>query len=249
MMVAPSRAEPATAALRSVSVVIPVHNERDVIEDVVRGFWTEVVSKLPDGELVVAEDGSTDGTKEILARLAREIPIRLVSGPARKGYLRGVRDALLAAEKEWVFFSDSDGTHDPRDFWALAAKAAEGFDLVAGEKRDRQDPPYRLAFSRAYNALVRFAFGVRVRDVNAGFKLLRADLARAVAPDVKHLPFGFSTELVIRAEARGARVASVPVAHLARTTGRADQFEPSAMPRVVWRQARGLWRLKRELRR
>lgn len=247
IITAPARAKDYETALDSVSVVIPAHNEVDSIESVVRGFWRDVACELKHGELVVAEDGSTDGTKEVLARLARELPIRVISGDARKGYLRGVRDALRAAEREWVFFSDSDGTHDPKDFWKLHAKAAEGFDLVAGAKERRQDARYRLWFSAGYNGLVRRAFGVTIPDVNGGFKLMTGAIAKEIAPRVRHLPYGFSTELVIRAQHAGARVASVPVKHYARSHGRADQFEPGAMPRVVWRQARGLLALHREL--
>jgi len=95
-----------------VSVVIPVYNEGDVIEKVVRDFYAKVVSKVPGSELIVAEDGSTDNTKAILGRLAEELPIRLVSSDERKGYTRAVKDALKLPRFDLVFFSDSDGQQD-----------------------------------------------------------------------------------------------------------------------------------------
>lgn len=231
-----------------VSVVIPVHNEVDVIEDVVRGFLDEVVAKMPEAELVVAEDGSTDGTKELLASLADELDFRLVQGAERKGYLRGLQDALLAARGQWVFYCDSDATHDPADFWALW-DAREDADVVAGVKRGRKDPFYRKIASWFYNRYISVKFGFRVRDSNAGFKLLRGQVVDEVVPEVTHLKLGFSTELLVRAHAHGYRMVQVPVRHFERPGGEADQFPLTRMPKIGWQTYRGLRRLKKDVRR
>jgi glycosyltransferase involved in cell wall biosynthesis len=248
---AASRAKPARgtakAARPPVSVVLPVHNEVGAIEGVLRGFHAAVAARMPGAEILVAEDGSTDGTKELLARLQGEVPFRLVSGAERKGYLRGVRDAVLAASGDWVFYCDTDGTHDPEDFWTLWEARGDA-DVVAGYKLRRQDPAYRKAASRAYNRLVGWRFGFRVRDSNAGFKLLRREVVEAVVPRVRHLKLGFSTELLARAHGAGFRIVQVPVRHFPRTTGRADQFPVARLPRIAWAMWAGMTRVKRDIR-
>lgn len=229
------------------SVVIPVHNEVDVIEQVVRGFHEAVIQKLKGAELVVAEDGSTDGTKELLARLSKELGFRLIAGPVRKGYLKGLQDALMAARGECVFYCDSDATHDPKDFWLLWERRADA-DIIAGVKRDRKDPAYRRIASWFYNRYISLKFGFRVRDSNAGFKLLRRPVVDGIVPHVKHLRLGFSTELLLRANGAGYKLLQVPVQHFVRPGGNPDQFPVRRMPKIAWQTYRGLRRVKRDIR-
>ena len=104
---------------RPISLVIPVYNEVEVIEKVIRDFYDKVISKIDGAQFIIAEDGSNDGTKEVLKRLSEEIPIMLVMGDERKGYTRAVKDALKLPEHDIIFFSDSDGQQEPDDFWEL----------------------------------------------------------------------------------------------------------------------------------
>ena len=230
----------------TVSLVIPVHNEAEVIEKVVKGFYNEVILSRPRSQLLVVEDGSTDGTKEILGRLSREIPMTLISGEVRKGYLRGLRDALLQAKGDIIFYSDSDDTHDPKDFWKLYGELT-AHDLVCGIKLNRQDPVYRKLLSLFYNLLVFARFGIYIRDINSGFKIMKRDVLESIVPEIRHLKYGFSTELVIRAHRKGFAISYVPVQHYWRTTGTADQFEVSNIPTVIKTQLQGLESLKREM--
>lgn len=231
----------------TLSIVLPVYNEADVIEKVVRDFYTKVVAKYPGSELLVAEDGSTDGTKEILKKLVNEIPMRLISGEKRKGYLKGVKDALRSAQGSLVFFSDTDNTHDPNDLFKLLEKMKD-YDLVAGLRLDRNDPLYRKVFSRGYNIMIYLLFGVSLIDTNAGFKLMKKEVVDECVGSIMYLKYGFSTELVIRAKHAGYRITGVPVSHYPRKSGKADQFEIRNMPNVVFAQLCGLMKLKRELR-
>ena len=199
----------------SLSIVLPVYNEAEVIEIVVRDFYTKVVAKYPGSELLVAEDGSTDGTKEILKRLEKEIPMRLIMGEKRKGYLMGVKDALLNAQGSLVFFCDTDNTHNPNDLFNLLEKIND-YDLVAGIRLQRNDPLYRIIFSRIYNFIIFVLFGVSLIDTNAGFKLMKREVADRCVDKIKYLRYGFSTELVIRANHAGYRITGVPISHYPR---------------------------------
>ncbi|KYK27030.1 MAG: hypothetical protein AYK23_00295 [Candidatus Proteinoplasmatales archaeon SG8-5] len=228
------------------TIVIPVHNEAEVIEEVVKGFYDDVIRKRPGSDLLVVEDGSTDGTREILRRLSDEIPMTLITGEERKGYMQGLKDALLQAKGDIIFYSDSDNTHNPKDFWKLYRRLTNS-DLVCGVKVNRCDPLYRKFLSMLYNLLVYARFGIYIKDINSGFKIMNRKVLESVVPDIRHLKYGFSTELVIRSQKKGFNISWVPVQHFGRTTGNADQFQLSNIPVVVKAQLRGLKSLKQEI--
>jgi glycosyltransferase involved in cell wall biosynthesis len=173
--------------LPPISALILVYNEAEVIDEVIRGIYREVVRKIPGSELIIAEDGSTDGTKEILARIVPGMPgARLVEGRERKGYTKAYKDALRLCRNELIFFSDSSGKHDPRDFWKLAGPIGD-YDIVIGCKTGRQDPLYRIVMSRVFNFLVSRYFGHRFTDINSGFRLMRREAVLKVLDEKWHM--------------------------------------------------------------
>lgn len=93
-----------------VSMLLPVHNEAESIETVITDLYNEITSKIPV-EIVVAEDGSTDRTKEILCDSAKKIPLKLILGDKRKGYSKGLIDGLSKVDTKYVVLVDSDGQH------------------------------------------------------------------------------------------------------------------------------------------
>ncbi|MBI4335525.1 MAG: glycosyltransferase family 2 protein [Candidatus Omnitrophica bacterium] len=216
---------------KSVSIVLPVHNEREGIEEVVRAIYRNVYSKLNDAEFIVAEDGSTDGTKEALEKLAKELPLKLVASNERKGYARAVKDALGLATKEVVFFLDSDGQHKESDFWKLLP-FIEDFDIVTGYKCPRSDPAFRLFISRVMNTLIFFTFGAFFRDINSGFKLFRREAIKALLSKYEGMDF-ISTEFLIKAVLLNLQVAEVPVLHYERQFGESRGLPASKLPAKI----------------
>mgnify|MGYP001441697904 CR=1 FL=1 len=104
----------------SLSIILPVYNEEKVIAKVIADLYEQVV-QVYDGkaEIIVAEDGSTDNTKQVLADVHKKIPFVLVSGVERKGYNKANKDALALAKSDLVFLSDAGGGHDPQDFFRM----------------------------------------------------------------------------------------------------------------------------------
>ena len=227
-----------------VSVIVNVFNEAATIEGEIRAIDAGIVAKLPGSEFIVAEDGSTDGTKEIISRLVDELGVIHLTSIQRKGYARALGDALTAARNPWIFFSDTGGKNDFADFWKLY-EARHGAGLVLGYRDGRTDRLYRRLLSVAYNRVLRLYFGVRVRDADCGFRLYDAALAREVAAQTWINRDLIASELLIRLNAMGAVIREVPVVYRQRH-GVSRGLPLKRIPAVVFRVLGNMAALKRE---
>lgn len=231
----------------TVSLVLPVHNEADNIEAVVKGFYKEINGDV-SLQIVVAEDGSTDGTKEILRKLSKEVPMVVVMEKERLGYSGGVKRGLWEATGDYVLFCDSDGQHYPSDFWAMY-RAKDGYDMVDGWRVNRADTTFRKVMSQTFQVLARGLFGLRgLCDITAPYRLVRRDLALNVASQVKYMGESFWTEFTIRAAMCGARIKEVPIRHRLRLSGNTVVYKPKKIPKIVYNQFNGMLKLQKELK-
>lgn len=227
------------------TTVVPVYNEAGSIANVLREYHQAVVQKW-GGKLLICEDGSTDGTPELLARLAPELTLTVYSGPLRKGYARAVRDGLSLAVTPWVFFTDSDGQYDPRDFNRLVREMSH-FDMIIGRKVHRQEKYYRTFLSRGFHVLAKAFTGIPFSDIDCGFRLIRQEVINEVLPHVGSLPYSFWAEFSILAHRRGFRIAEVPVRHRARLNGSTSIYAWNRLPRILVVQLLGLLQLASRL--
>jgi len=229
------------------SIILPVYNEAKTIEKVIVDFNDKVVKKFKGkSELVVAEDGSTDGTKEVLKKLNKKINFRLVSGKERKGYTRAVKDALMLAQGKYIFLSDTGGGHEPADFFKLF-KYVDRYDIVSGYKKQRQDPLYRIILSRVYNLYVSLLFLHRFYDVDSGFKIYKKKVVQDVLPNVRVLKECVSTELLLRSYSRGYKIKEVPVLHYKRDTSEARTFTYKKLSKIVMNLIIDMLRLRMKI--
>ena len=229
------------------SVILPAYNEAANIKEVIFDYFETIVSKL-NSNLVVAEDGSTDGTKEILLSIINDIPMNLFSEPKRKGYANGVKDALKKCEGEWIFFSDSDGQYLSSDFWRLWNQR-DSYDLIIGRKLRRSEGFHRSVLARGFHIVANSMFGLDLHDADCGFRLFRRDLAYSVGDEVKFLEYSFWAEFTIRASLMGLSVCEVPITHANRVHGESQIYKPSKIPLIILKQLKGLANLYLELRR
>jgi glycosyltransferase involved in cell wall biosynthesis len=179
--------------------VIPVYNEAHIIENLVKSYYNEVIAKIPGSELIIAEDGSTDGTKDILKKLRKKLPFILISGNIRKGYNKAVKDALAMPKNDIIFFSDSSGQHSPGDFFKLAREIGK-YDMVIGYKHARKDPHFRIILSKGYNLITRLLFGVPLHDINCGFRIIKREVVKNLLKETTtfKLKFSLSTKFQIQ---------------------------------------------------
>lgn len=226
-----------------VAVLMPVHNEADIIENVVLEFYETVGRKMPL-EIVLSEDGSVDGTKDVIKQLSRKVPLEAVLSKARKGYAGGIKDGLKLVKAKYVLITDSDGQHTAEDFWRLW-ELRDKYDIVSGWRVDRADSFYRRAMSRAFQLMAKtFVKVPRLRDVTSPYKLMRTDMARSVADECEYMRESFWTEFTIRAYNMGAKIHEVPVVHKERNNGSTNVYKPYKMPKIVLSQFKGLIKLR-----
>ncbi|GAB4212670.1 MAG: glycosyltransferase family 2 protein [Sandaracinaceae bacterium] len=196
------------------SIVLPIYNEVDNVAPLLE----EIEQALPDRrfEVVAVDDGSRDGTRELLRRLVKEKPyLRVVLFRRNSGQSAAFDAGFRAATGRVVVTMDADRQNDPRDVPRLVAKLDEGFDLVTGWRKNRKDGVLlRKIPSRIANAFIRWVTGTRIHDLGCSLKVYRREIT-----DEIRLYGEMHRFLVPLAEHQGARVAEIEVNHRARTAG------------------------------
>jgi len=224
-----------------VSCVLPAYNEERCIEKAVTAAMTALRKCAGRFEVVVVDDGSSDGTAEILKTLGARYPeLRVIRHPANKGYGAALRTGFLAAKCDLVFFTDSDVQFDMDQIQDLLP-LSDSHDIVTGFRIRRNDPLLRFLLSRGYNALVRTFFGFRVRDINCAFKLYRRDLFREISIDSDD--YFVAAEIFAKAHVLGRSITETGVNHFPRYAGQ-TKVRPSAIPQTI----RQLLRIRRSVR-
>jgi glycosyltransferase involved in cell wall biosynthesis len=228
-----------------VSVIINVFNEAGTIEREIREIHAGIIQRLPGSELIVAEDGSTDGTKEILARLKTELGIIHSTSAQRKGYAKAFRDAVALAKNSYVFFSDTGGKQDFADFWKLYP-FCDQYGIVSGYRTGRRDQLYRRLMTWTYNFLLRLYFHVQFRDADAGFRIYQFAVIRKIANETWVNCHLISSELALRAVYSGFEVKEVPVLYRQRA-GTSRGLPPGKIPKVIVSVLKNFSQLKKIL--
>ncbi len=228
------------ARLAGVSIVLPCFNEAHNIAEAIHAARRAGRANADAHQIVVVDDGSTDGTADIVANMSRQIPeLRLVEHGTNRGYGAALISGIRASRQPWVLLTDADLQFDLDQLAAFVPFSAEA-DLVVGWRVQRRDPLHRRVNAAAWNQLMRHTFDLPVHDVDCAFKLVRRDLvADLVLTSTGAL---ISTELLVRVTARGARIHELAVAHRPRVAGRSS----GASPGVVLRAFRELGPLRRE---
>ena len=199
------------------SVCIPVYNEARVVEQVLTGLIGELSDRVPDFEVIVVDDASTDETPAIIDRLAAaDARIRVHHAATNRGHGPTLRAALEASRGAWIFQLDSDAEQPPSDFWLLWERRYEA-DLVMGTRTTLRHGMHRTVVSAAARTTTRLLGCGRMRDVNVPFKLLRRPLWDDVAVDMPAAPVTPSILIAAAAAWRGWRIEQVAVSHRQRT--------------------------------
>ena len=227
--------------LAGLSVVLPCFDEEENVVAAVGEALKAARQAALDCEVIVVDDGSHDATRSLALELEAGDPaVRTVFHERNLGYGAALRTGIAVASMPWILLTDADLQFEltqVEDFVPFT----DDYDAVLGWRMTRRDPIGRRFTGWAWNGLVDAVFAIHVRDVDCAFKLLRADLVKDLA--LSSSGAMISTELIVRALARGARVKELGVSHRPRAAGR----QSGTNPRVVARAFQELMATRHEL--
>jgi glycosyltransferase involved in cell wall biosynthesis len=226
----------------TVTVVIPVHNEASFLPGALPRLFDELADVNAEITVLVAENGSTDGTTDLVREaMDNHGNLDLLELPT-PDYGAAMRDGFLQAESEWVVNFDID--YFSGEFLANALDLADSADIVLASKRTEGADDKRTAARRfatwTFNQVLRFALSSGVSDTH-GMKLVRATVVDDIAPQVISTTDLFDTELVVRAERAGYRIAELPA-----SVEELRESKSNLIKRVP-RTLKGVWAIRRSL--
>lgn len=220
------------------SIFFPAYNDSGTIASLVIEARVTAQKLTQDFEIIVVNDGSEDHTAEIVDELARTYPeVRVIHHPKNRGYGGALRSGFSGATKELIFYTDGDAQYDPAELELLWPRMVDGVDVVNGYKISRSDPMHRIIIGRVYHHTVKLLFGLKVRDVDCDFRLLRRSVFDRIS--LEHNSGVICLELMKKLTDAECVIAEVPVHHYHRVFGKSQFFN---FPRL-WHTAQDVLKL------
>ncbi len=199
------------------SVVVPVHNEVGALERCLSNVERMLEGIGREYEILIAEDGSTDGTFELGMRLAEDNPrIRVLHSDEKLGRGKALNRAFMEAEGKVVMYMDVDLATDLSALEGIVEKAEGDYDIAIGSRMsaasDCERSLLRDIASRGYNLLGQILFPTGLHDLQCGFKAFKKDKLMEILDEVESEHWFWDSELLIRAKRKEFRITEVPVA-------------------------------------
>ncbi|MBI2845886.1 MAG: glycosyltransferase family 2 protein [Chloroflexi bacterium] len=227
----------------SVSVFFPAYNDGGTIASMVITAFLILQEISDDYEVIVVNDGSQDYTPHILEELAGKYEgLRIIHHQKNRGYGGALKTGFKSATKDLIFYTDGDAQYDARELKLLLPALKEGVDMVNGYKISRSDPWYRILLGRIYHWVAALSFGLKVRDVDCDFRLMRRHIFDRV--QLESNSGVICVEMMKKIQDAGFVIAEVPVHHYHRAYGRSQFFNFRRLFRVgidllrLWRRLR-----------
>ncbi len=210
--------------MKKISIVIPVKNEQNVIENVVLGLVEVLLENNILYEIIVVDDYSVDNTKQILQKLAAEDKnIKVIDNYLRPGFGYAIKVGLENYSGDYVVIYMGDGSDDPKDIVKYYKKLEEGYDCVFGSRFMKGSkvvgyPVIKLIFNRLGNWLISLLFNIKYNDVSNAFKAYKREVIESIKPFVSNY-FNITVEIPLKAIIRKYKYAVIPINWYGRTSG------------------------------
>ncbi|MDX1920889.1 MAG: glycosyltransferase family 2 protein [Candidatus Caenarcaniphilales bacterium] len=201
---------------KHLSILIPAYNEKERLPSTLDSYLKFLEERTNyDYEIIVIDDGSSDGTAEEVKKLS--LPkVKVVVLEKNMGKGAAVKAGVINSQGEMVLICDADGSTPISELPKLTHELKSGIDLAIGSRNNQEligekQPPFRVFLGKFFNKLVRILLKANIKDTQCGFKLMKGDLARSVFSEMKINGFCFDVELLYLAMQRKSQVKEIPV--------------------------------------
>lgn len=203
----------------SLSVFFPAYNEEGNISKTVEQGVRVCKSLGIPYEVLVIDDGSKDKTYDVAETVARQLAgVRVIRQP-NGGYGMALRAGFANARNNLIVYTDADGQFDFSEVTKFLAKKDEA-DLFIGYRIARQDPFFRLVFAKGWALTLFIFFGLNLRDVDCGFKMIKREVLEKIGPLESRRGAMINAELAIKAKRMGFKIMEIGVHHYNRLSGK-----------------------------
>jgi len=200
------------------SIVVPCFNEEQRLPRTIEQIQRYLDAKHADYELILVDDGSSDGTRQVMdAAAGRHSSVRVEALPHNRGKGRALAVGVEAARGEEILLTDADLSTPIEELEKLQAAFDKGAGVAIASRALRESrvevsqPVYRVMMGKVFNLIVQAVLLPGIWDTQCGFKLFRADVARPVFASLSTDGFGYDPEVLYHARKRGVKIAEVPV--------------------------------------
>ena len=206
----------------SISAFYPVYNDEATVE-LMAVRLREVLSELTsEYEIIIVDDASPDKSGQIADQLAKKYKeIRVIHHEKNRGYGGALKSGFNLAKKDLIFYTDGDAQYDVADLRAFMKYLPE-YDVVTGTKIKRADKIYRIIVSKIYYKIIRFLFGLQVKDVSGDFRIFKRKVVESI--DLRSNSGTICLEMIKKIEKAGFKIKEVPVHHYPRRAGDSQYF-------------------------
>lgn len=197
------------------SLVIPVYNEEDIIQDTLNNVLNYLSTLQCGWELIIVDDGSTDKTRKLIGKYTRKV--KLIKMKENRGKGAALREGILGASGEYILFSDADLSVPLDTVEEVFKGLRNGADVVIGTRRAKNSkilvhqPLLRENMGRIYTAMSRVITGVNVTDFTCGFKGFKKDVAKKIFSRTRIDRWAYDSEVLFLANKYGYKIKEVPV--------------------------------------
>lgn len=207
----------------SISAFFPCYNDGGTIASMVALANLTLQKITDDYEILVIDDGSTDHSREILRNLEDKYQhLKVILHEKNQGYGGALKSGFYSATKDLVFYTDGDFQYDVAELAKLIPALKEDIDIVNGYKIDRSDPLHRKIIGRTYHRIMKWMFGLKIRDVDCDFRLIRRHVFDRIR--LEHNSGIICVEMIRKIQEARFNFAEVPVHHFFRVYGKSQFF-------------------------
>lgn len=223
---------------QSISAVFPSYNEEKNLTQLVESADRVLKKYSTDHEIIVVNDGSKDNTGELLENIKKKFSqLKIITHQKNLGYGVSLREGFAKAQKELIFYADSDNQFDLEEI-GLLLNTIDTYDAVIGYRKKRKDNLLRIIIGWIWKKLNRFLFGLYFKDIDCGFKLFRAEILHLIINNLRSTGTTINTEILIKLKKIQATIGEIPVTHYPRMYGRSTGIHLNVVMKAFWELAK-----------